>query len=65
MEVRIMLTNEEETYVKELYAERVKYEQREILDKEMWEKVEIEKKKKDWTKVVEIKREYKILKEAL
>ena len=59
------LTDDEMTYVKELYVEKIKNEQREILDKEMWAKVEIEKQKKDWTRVVEIKREYALLKEAL
>ena len=60
-----MLTNDEELYVKELYAEKIKQDQIKVLDNEMWGKVEIEKQKKNWTRVVEIKREYKILKEEI
>ncbi len=61
----MILTDDEMTYVKELYVEKIKNEQRKTLDIEMWEKVEIEKQKKNWTRVVEIKREYAILKDAL
>ena len=60
-----MLTNDEELYVKELYAEKIKQDQIKVLDNEMWGKVEIEKQEKNWTRVVEIKREYKILKEEI
>ena len=61
----MILSDNEMTYVKELYVEKIKNEQIEILDIEMWEKVEIEKQKKNWVRVVEIKREYALLKEAL
>ncbi len=50
------LNSAEEQFVKGLFAEMVKQKQIEILNKEMWEKVEAAKP--DWVKVVEIKREY-------
>ncbi len=50
------LNSAEEQFLKGLYAEKVKQKQIELLNKEMWEKVE--KAKPDWVKVVAIKREY-------
>ncbi len=52
-----MITTEEEQYLKELYAEKLKQEQIEILEKEMWKKVE--EAKPDWGKVAEIKDEFR------
>lgn len=52
-----MITKEEEEYLKELYAEKLKREQIKILEKEMWEKVE--EAKPDWVKVVKIKNEFR------
>ncbi len=56
----MILTDNEMQFVKELYAEKIKRGQAEVLDKEMWAKVEAAKP--DWEKVVKIKREYAILK---
>ena len=50
------LNSAEEQFLKGLYAKAVKQKEIEILNKEMWEKVE--EAKPDWVKVVSIKREY-------
>ena len=52
----MILTDEEMVFVKELYAQKIKQEQIEIIETEMWNKVG---KASGWGEVIEIKREYR------
>ncbi len=56
-----MLSTVEEQFVKELYDNKLKREQVEVLEKEMWKEVEIAKVEKDWDEIQEIKKKYREL----
>ena len=52
------LTTEEQNFIKELYKEKIKQDQIKILQKSMWEKVNIlkaNKKSDKWKKIAEEK----------
>jgi hypothetical protein len=56
-----MLTIEEETFLRELLAEKKKQEQIDLLNKQMWAEVEPLKEAKDWEAVVNKKREFQAI----
>ena len=60
-----MLLAAEEQFVKELYGNKLKQEQAAMLGKEMWKKVEIAKKREEWTEVQVIKKKYRKLMELV
>ena len=57
------LMDDEIRFVKELYIQKIKQLEIELLDEAMW--IEVEAAKPDWKKVVKIKRAYRELKGAV